>query len=395
MLSIASPFARLRQLLADHQPGLPAIDLSIGAPKHPLPQGMRTLSPTLEGLGHYPAISGMEETRQAVATWLGSRFGVALDAENEVMVANGSREALFYAGLYAVGRKRQTGCDMPYVAYPNPLYPVYGAVGPASYADNLPLPPTKNGYGLPDLDALSDKTLRKLACLYIGAPSNPQGTLAYSGYWQQALELGRAYGFYVFADECYSEIYYGAKPDGALTAAASTGSFEKLVSFNSLSKRSSVPGLRFGFVSGDADFIKGFSNWRNVCGPQMAEPTQRIGIALLEDESHVEDNRKLYRQKMALAQEALEGFEGFTHPEAGFCLWLNVSSLGKDEDIALSLWRHEGLKAIPGSYLAEEAHGHNPGAGFLRLALVSTVEETKTAMTRLQSGLERIKEKGA
>jgi aspartate/methionine/tyrosine aminotransferase len=398
MLAFISPFARLRGLLDPLTPEQTPIDLSIGAPRHDMPtmviEQLNAGSTALAaGLERYPAINGLGDVRGHVCTWLKARFGAILNPELNISLCNGSREGLFYAGLHAVNLKRSKGCAAPIVAYPNPLYPVYSAVAPVSGAQNLPLPPTNGGFGLPDLEAITPETLSQLACLYIAAPANPQGTLAPQSYWQNALQLARDYDFFLFADECYSEIYYGERPKGALTAAQTLSSFDKLISFNSLSKRSNVPGLRFGFLAGDDGFITGFNAMRNVCGPQMSEPTQRLGAALLGDEHHVEDNRQLYAQKMLMAKQHLGWFSGFTMPEGGFCLWLDISSLGNDEEIAAQLWQSFGLKTIPGSYVSQDVAGQNPGEGFLRLALVGSMDETLIAMQRLSAFLS-IKLKG-
>ena len=382
MLSLPSPFARLRTLLHGTEPGKPAIDLSIGAPRHRAPH-LDLSADSLKGLQSYPRIEGLIETRQAIADWLEHRFDAQPDPETEIAVTNGSREGLFYAALHAIALKRSKGCTNPVVGYPNPLYPVYGSASQLTGSENLPLFPTRGGHGLPDLKSIPEETLRRLACLYICSPSNPQGAVANEAWWQAALELARTYGFYLFADECYSEIYYCARPSGALNAAGTD--FSRLVSFNSLSKRSSVPGLRFGFVAGDADFIIGLSALRNVCGPQTPEPVQRAAMSLLADESHVEANRALYGQKMKLAAQALQNFPGFRRPEGGFCLWLDVSTLASDEDFTRQLWQSEGIKVLPGSYLSETVDGINPGVGFVRIALVASLEETEEAMTRLSS----------
>lgn len=395
MLSLPSPFARLRTLLHGIEPGKPPIDLSIGAPRHATPDiARKALMEGFEGLGHYPRIEGLIEVRRAISAWLERRFDARLDPEGEVLVSNGSREGLFYAALHAISLKRDKGCLKPVVAYPNPLYPVYGTAGQLTGAENLPLTSLKNRPGLLDLDAIPEETLRRLACLYICSPANPQGAVADAPYWQKAIDLARRYGFYILADECYSEIYYSkAAPIGALSASGDDVS--RLISFNSLSKRSSVPGLRFGFMAGDADFISGLAALRNVCGPQMAEPIQRAATALLSDETHVAENRALYQAKMDLAHQALKGFSGYQKPEGGFCLWLNVASLydasdsqafahhGADEIFVRALWQAEGVKAIPGGYLSETTDGHNPGEGFVRLALVGSVAETEDALKRI------------
>jgi aspartate/methionine/tyrosine aminotransferase len=379
-----SPFARTAELLAPYQPGKPLITLSLGEPQHPLPGFVApVLARHIAEFGRYPIAKGIEPFRKAAANWLSSRFKLPrpIDSENEILVLNGSREGLFFAALTAaryVGERR----GRPAILMPNPFYPAYGAGAHASGCEQIYLPTTvANGF-LPDLDALDEVTLARTVAIYIASPANPQGSVASPDYFRRLKELADRFGFMIFSDECYSEIYTLKAPGSALECAGPD--FTNVVAFQSLSKRSNLPGMRVGFAAGDRRFLSMFHELRNVAAPQVPVPLQHVAVAAYGDEAHVEDNRRLYRIKFDLADQILGSRYGYVRPAGGFCVWLDVSDRGGDEAATVRLYRDAGVRVIPGSYLARrQPDGFNPGAGYIRLALVSDSESTAEALHRL------------
>ena len=333
--------------------------------------------------GRYPLARGVEPFRQAVAGWLSGRFQLPrpVDPESEVLVLNGSREGLFFAALTAVryvGQRR----GRPAILMPNPFYPAYGAGARAADCEQIYLPTTlANGF-LPDLDALDEMTLARTVAFYIASPANPQGSVASRDYFRKLKQLADRFGFVILSDECYSEIYTRHAPGSALECAGPD--FTNVVVFQSLSKRSNLPGMRVGFAAGDRKFLSAFHELRNVAAPQVPMPLQQVAVAAYGDETHVEENRKLYRIKFDLADQILAGRYGYNRPAGGFCAWLDVSAHGGDEATTVKLYREAGVRVIPGSYLARpQSDGFNPGAGYIRLALVSDSESTAEALHRL------------
>ena len=379
-----SPFARTAELLAPYQPGKPLITLSLGEPQHPLPDFVApVLARHIAEFGRYPIAKGIEAFRKAAANWLSGRFKLPrpIDSENEILVLNGSREGLFFAALTAaryVGERR----GRPAILMPNPFYPAYGAGARASGCEQIYLPTTvANGF-LPDLDALDEVTLARTVAIYIASPANPQGSVASPDYFRRLKELADRFGFMIFSDECYSEIYTLKAPGSALECAGPD--FTNVVAFQSLSKRSNLPGMRVGFAAGDRRFLSMFHELRNVAAPQVPVPLQHVAVAAYGDEAHVEDNRRLYRIKFDLADQILGNRYGYARPAGGFCVWLDVSDRGGDEAATIRLYRDAGVRVIPGSYLARrQPDGFNPGAGYIRLALVSDSESTAEALHRL------------
>jgi N-succinyldiaminopimelate aminotransferase len=379
-----SPFARTTELLAPYKPGKPLITLSLGEPQHPLPDFVGpVLAQHIADFGRYPLAKGIEPFRQAVAGWLSGRFQLPrpVDPESEVLVLNGSREGLFFAALTAVryvGERR----GRPAILMPNPFYPAYGAGARAAGCEQIYLPTTvANGF-LPDLDALDDMTLARTVAIYIASPANPQGSVASRDYFRRLKQLADRFGFVILSDECYSEIYTRHAPGSALECAGPD--FTNVVVFQSLSKRSNLPGMRVGFAAGDRKFLNAFHELRNVAAPQVPMPLQQVAVAAYGDETHVEENRKLYRIKFDLADQILAGRYGYERPAGGFCVWLDVSAHGGDEATTVKLYRDAGVRVIPGSYLArQQSDGFNPGAGYIRLALVSDSESTAEALHRL------------
>src|SRR5438874_6141786 len=366
-----SPFVRLRELLGDTQPGKPAIRLAVGEPQHPIPSFVgRVVAAHLDEFGRYPMNKGVDAFCQAAATWLGRRFTLPrpIDPAQEILVLNGSREGLFLAAIaaarYVTGRRGR-----PAMLIPNPFYAAYAAGAVAADCEPVYLPATAATGFLPDLDALPDDLLSRTAVFFIASPANPQGAVADMTYLRRVVALARRFGFLVFSDECYSEIYSERAPHGMLEAAGPD--FTNVVEFQSLSKRSNLPGLRIGFAAGDRNFLARFLELRNVAAPQVPLPAQRVAIAAYADEEHVSVNRQLYAQKFELADEIIGGRFGYRRPAGGFFLWLDVSAHGGDEAVALQLWRKAGLRVLPGRYLArEQADGSNPGAGYIRVAIV-------------------------
>ena len=379
-----SPFVRLRELLGDSAPGKPAISLAVGEPQHAVPAFVGPiLAAHIDEFGRYPMNKGIDALCGAAADWLGRRFALprALDPAHEILVLNGSREGLFLAAIAAagwVGGRR----GRPAMLIPNPFYAAYAAGATAAHCEPVYLPATAATGFLPDLDALSDELLARTVALFIASPANPQGAVADLAYLKRIVELARRFGFLVFSDECYSEIYTRDAPAGMLEAAGPD--FANVVEFQSLSKRSNLPGLRIGFAAGDRKFLSRFLELRNVAAPQVPIPTQRVAVAAYGDEAHVEENRRLYAQKFDLADQIIGDRYGYRRPAGGFFLWLDVSAQGGDEAAALRLWREAGLRVIPGRYLArDQADGSNPGLGYIRVAMVQDQETTAQALHRL------------
>jgi N-succinyldiaminopimelate aminotransferase len=379
-----SPFARLAELVAPYQPGKPLIALSLGEPQHPVPAFVGpVLANHIAEFGRYPMSRGVEPFRRAVAKWLSARFSLPrpTDSESEILVLNGSREGLFSAALAAaryVGQRK----GKPAILMPNPFYPAYGAGARAAGCEQIYLPTTAANGFLPDLDALDEATLARTVAFYIASPANPQGAVASRDYFGRLKALADRFGFLVFSDECYSEIYTKEAPGSMLECAGPD--FSNVVAFQSLSKRSNLPGMRVGFVAGDKRFLTVFHELRNVAAPQVPVPLQHVAIAAYGDETHVEENRKLYRIKFDLADQILGNRYGYKRPAGGFCIWLNVAEQGGDEAATLRLYREAGVRVMPGSYLARrQLDGSNPGTGYIRLALVSDSDSTSEALHRL------------
>src|ERR1700730_12633808 len=325
-----SPFARLTELLAPYQPGKPLITLSLGEAQHPVPAFVGpVLAKHIADFGRYPIAKGIETFRRAAANWLATRFDLprGVDPETELLVLNGSREGLFFAALtaarYAGERKGR-----PAILIPNPFYPAYAAGARTASCEAVYLPTTlANGF-LPDLDALDEATLARTVAMYIASPANPQGAVASRGYFTRLKRLADRFGFMIFSDECYSEIYTREAPGSSLECAGAD--FKNVVAFQSLSKRSNLPGMRVGFATGDRGFLSLFHELRNVAAPQVPVPLQHVAIAAYGDEAHVEENRRLYRIKFDLADQILGNRYGYQRPAGGFCVLLDVSGRGGD-----------------------------------------------------------------
>ncbi|MDI4656494.1 aminotransferase class I/II-fold pyridoxal phosphate-dependent enzyme [Xanthobacter autotrophicus] len=392
-----SPFIRLADLLAGIDPGRQPLSAAVGEPQHAMPAFVGpVLAQALPGFGRYPRAEGTPTFRAAAARWLAQRYALArpIDADREVLALNGSREGLFSAAIVArrLTDPKKGAKGRPAMLLPNPFYAAYAAGAEAAGCEAVVVPTSRDSGWLPDLDALDKDLLDRTVALYIASPANPQGSIASAAYLGRALELARRHGAFLFSDECYSEIYLGAeKPAGILEVAG--GDFSRAVAFNSLSKRSSLPGLRCGFCAGDPAFLKDFLAFRWVAAPQVPEPLQAVAVAALEDEVHVTASRDLYRAKFDLADRLLEGRLGYERPGGGFFLWLDVSHLASDtlsggEAAAVKLWREQGLRTVPGGYLARrDLTGANPAADFLRVALVQDLPTCEEVLTRLVAAL--------
>jgi N-succinyldiaminopimelate aminotransferase len=379
-----SPFVRLNELIAGIAPGKSPINLSVGEPQHPIPSFVGPeLAAHLDEFGRYPANKGSEPFRRAVAQWLARRYKLAraVDAETEVLVLNGTREGLFLAAIAAkrwVARRPAR----PAVLIPNPFYAAYTAGALAADCEPVYLPATRASAFMPDLDALDDAQLARTVAFYIASPSNPQGAVASRAYLDRLASLARRFGFLVFADECYCEIYSEHAPPGMLEAAGPD--FTNTVVFHSLSKRSNLPGLRVGFAAGDRRFLAAFLELRNIAAPQVPGPAQHVAVAAYGDEAHVQENRKLYSAKFDLADQIIGDRFGYQRPAGGFFLWLDVAKFGGSEIVTKRLWQEAGVRVVPGRYLArEQADGSNPGADYIRVAMVQDKATTAEALHRL------------
>jgi N-succinyldiaminopimelate aminotransferase len=379
-----SPFVRMRELLDGIAPGKSAISLAVGEPQHPIPPFVgKIMMDHINEFGRYPANKGLDEFGQAVGKWLDRRFALErpVDPATEVLVLNGTREGLFLAAL-AARNFVPLRAGPPAVLIPNPFYAAYAAGAIGADCEPVYLPTTKETGFLPDLDALGEDLLARTVAFYIASPSNPQGAVADRAYLEKLTALARRYGFLVFSDECYCEIYSDHPPAGMLEAAGKD--FTNVAVFHSLSKRSSLPGLRVGFVAGDRKYIAAYLELRNVSAPMVPTPMQHVAIAAYNDETHVEENRKLYREKFDLADQIIGDRYGYRRPAGGFFLWLDVSAQGGSETVTKRLWREAGLRVVPGRYLArEQDDGSNPGADYIRVAMVHDNAITAEAMHRL------------
>ena len=385
------PFQKLRDLFAGvtPNPALSAINLSIGEPKHATPEFIKqALTDHLQGLAHYPVTQGTEDLREAIADWCQMRYGVDLDPATQVLPVNGSREALFAFAQAVIDQTRH----VKRVLSPNPFYQIYeGAAllgGAKPYFLNT-LPET--GFRM-DFGLVPEDLWETVQLVYVCSPGNPTGKVMGLAEWNEVFELADRHGFIIAADECYSEIYFdeGHPPLGALTAARELGrGFDKLVVFNSLSKRSNVPGLRSGFVAGDAEVIRQFLLYRTYHGSAMNPAIQAASAAAWRDEGHVAENRRQYREKFAVVMPILKDALAFDAPDAAFYIWARVPG-GDDAKFARDLYEQQHVTVLPGSFLAREAKGMNPGKGFVRIALVDGLEQCVQAANRIVEFVETL-----
>ena len=380
------PFERLRELLSGAAPpaSLKPIPLSIGEPKHtPPPFIAEALTRALSTLGSYPLALGLPELRQAIATWLEARFRLpagSVRPDDMVLPVNGTREGLFAFVQAAVDDTRAK----PAVLMPNPFYQIYEGAALLAGAEPVFLTCDPAQGFLPDLDAVDPPTWNRCQVLFLCTPGNPTGAVMSESYLRRALELAERYDFLIASDECYSEIYLdeARPPPGLLQVAhaAGNGSFERCIVFHSLSKRSSVPGLRSGFVAGDAGVLAAFRLYRTYHGCAVPVPTQLASVPAWQDEVHVRENRRLYREKFAAVVPMLREVMDVETPAGAFYLWPHV---GDDEAFARGLYEQQHVTVLPGSYVARDAAGGNPGRGRVRISLVASVEDCIEAARRI------------
>ena len=378
----AHAWPRLRALLDVHEPGGDVVNMTIGEPTHPFPAWIsEIITDNSAGFNSYPPNEGSAELRNAISDWIKQRYGVAVDAATQVMALNGTREGLYNAAM-ALCPESKNG-RQPVILTPNPFYQVYMLAALSVGAQPVFVPATEATGHLPDYAALSPDVLKQVTIAYVCSPANPQGAVASRKYWTDLIRLAEQYDFQIFADECYSELYRDTPPSGALEVASEMGADpERVLIFHSLSKRSNLPGLRSGFVAGGPESIRRIQQLRNYAGAPLPLPLQAAAAAVWADEEHVIENRRLYREKFDLADRILGNVPGYRTPEAGFFLWIPVDD---GERATLKLWLETGVRILPGAYLSQNADGLNPGANYIRVALVAPKEET-------QRGLEAIRD---
>jgi N-succinyldiaminopimelate aminotransferase len=380
------PFERLRALFAGVTPSAAhrPISLGIGEPRHPTPPFIQeSMLGALSGLAVYPATGGEPRLREACAGWLQRRYGLTLDPTRQVLPVNGSREALFAFAQTVIDPTRDTAGDAVVVC-PNPFYQIYEGAALLAGATPwyAPSDPARN-FAV-DWDRVPPEVWARTQLVYVCSPGNPTGAVMPLEEWAKIFALSDRYGFTIASDECYSEIYFRDEPPlGGLEAATRLGrtGLERLVAFTSLSKRSNVPGLRSGFVAGDAAILQKFLLYRTYHGSAMSPVVQAASVAAWNDEAHVVDNRTLYRQKFAEVTPLLARVMDVRLPDAGFYLWAGVA--GSDESFARDLLAQYNVTVLPGSYLARESQGLNPGAGRIRMALVADTAECLEAAQRI------------
>ena len=383
------PFQKLRELFAgiSPPPGKIAINLSIGEPKHATPDFIRqALVDHLDGLASYPATQGSDALRKSIADWCQTRHGVELDPASQILPVNGSREALF---AFAQAMLDPTQ-HVKRIICPNPFYQIYEGAALLAGAKPYFLNTLPNSGFAMNFDQVPEDMWETVQMVYICSPGNPSGKVLSLNEWQQVFDLSEQHDFIIAADECYSEIYFDEDdpPLGALAAAEMLDhDFSRLMVFNSLSKRSNVPGMRSGFVAGGAELIKQFLLYRTYHGSAMNPAVQAASALAWADEAHIVDNRRKYREKFEAVMPILKDDLDFSAPDAGFYLWAKVQ--GDDSEFARELYRHEHVTVLPGSFLARDASGINPGQGFIRIALVDGFDACVEAAQRIVNFVNR------
>lgn len=386
------PFQKLRQLLAGvtRNTASSPIDLQIGEPKHATPAFIRqALIDHLDGLSNYPTTLGIAALRNSIAMWIKRRFDLTdINPDTQIIPINGSREALFAFAQTVVDSR----ADKPVVVCPNPFYQIYeGAAFLAGATPHFINTLPENNFKL-DFSQLSDDVWLRTQLIYVCSPNNPTGGVMSLDEWRELFALSDRYGFVIASDECYSEIYSDENnlPLGALDAANRLGrhDFPRLVVFNSLSKRSNVPGLRSGFAAGNAALLEKFLLYRTYHGSAMNPAVQAASKAAWDDEVHVIENRRLYTQKFADALAVLSGISAVQQPDASFYLWINTPI--SDTEFTKRLYQDYNVTVLPGSFLAREARGINPGENFVRVALVASPQECTEAMGRIKQLFENL-----
>lgn len=387
----AYPFQRLRDLFkgTTANPAYAPINLSIGEPKHATPSLVKqALVDNLAGLANYPTTLGSPALREAIALWIARRYGIpALNPETEILPVTGSREALFAFAQVIV----DSSLNKPVVISPNPFYQIYEGAALLAGAEPYFLNTLPDNQHAMDFASVPTEVLKRTQLVYLCSPGNPSGKVMTLDQWQTVFDLSDQYGFVIAADECYSEIYFDESqpPLGALQAARQLKrDYKNLVVFSSLSKRSNVPGMRSGFVAGDANILEKFALYRTYHGCAMNPAVQAASVAAWNDEAHVIENRRLYAEKFAAMTPLLSDILEVKLPDAAFYLWAKIKPQAgtslSDTEFALKLYRDFNVTVLPGSYLARKAHGINPGENFVRLALVASLEECLEAANRIR-----------
>lgn len=377
-------FPRLRALLSGIEPGLkqgeaPMV-LTIGEPRHAMPDYVGpVLNQSLAEYGKYPPNDGTPELLDAIGAWLKRRYGVDIPT-SRITSLNGSREGLFNAALALCPEQKND--QTPAILIPNPFYQVYAVAAAAVGAEQVFVPATVETDHLPDFAGLPADVLDRTAIAYLCSPANPQGAIAGRDYLRDLIQLAEQHDFLIFADECYSEIYRDEPAPGALQVATEMGLGDRVVIFNSLSKRSSLPGLRSGFVVASEQNTKAIRQLRSYTGAPVPLPNQRVSERAWADEDYVVRNRELYQQKYQIADRIFGNVPGYRPIEGGFFLWLPVDD---GEEAAKKLWAQAGIQVLPGAYLSRDVNGHNPGRGYIRVAMVADAEQTEAALQRLRA----------
>ena len=384
------PFEKLNQLKQGYayRGSLEHIAMSIGEPRHPSPHFViENLIAHTHLLSSYPSTKGTLALREAMATWLNRRFNLdpAIDAEHQVLPINGTREALFAFAQCII----DSNLPNPTVMMPNPFYQIYEGAALLAGAKPYYLNCTEENGFLPDLDAVDTDHWANCQLVYICSPGNPTGAVMSEAYLQRLIALSQEYDFIIASDECYSEIYLdeAEPPPGLLGAAVHMGltDYRNCVVFHSLSKRSNLPGLRSGFVAGDAEILQRFLLYRTYHGCAMPPATQSASIVAWSDEEHVVENRRQYRDKFTAVIDLLAKTMNPSMPDAGFYLWLRTP--GKDTDFVRELYARQNITLLPGQFLSRESDGINPGAGYVRMALVAPEDECRDAAHRINQFL--------
>ncbi|MBF6650349.1 succinyldiaminopimelate transaminase [Methylobacter sp. BlB1] len=389
------PFEKLTQLKRGIVPpnDKEHIALSIGEPAHATPHLIQeTLLTHLHGLSKYPTTKGIPELRMAIANWLSRRFNVPselIDPETQVLPVNGTREALFSFAQCVINATSPA----PVVIMPNPFYQIYEGAALLAGAEPYYLNTLEDSGYLPDFDAVPDEIWQRCQLIYVCSPGNPTGSVMARAGYEKLLRLAEKYDFVIASDECYSELYDDENnpPPGLLETAYAMGNtaFKRCVVFHSLSKRSNAPGLRSGFVAGDADILQQYFQYRTYHGSAMSLPTQQASIKAWQDEAHVIENRQLYREKFTAVIDILADVCPISKPPAGFYIWLKVPIA--DAEFTQRLFAQENVTVLPGSFLSREFDGVNPGQNHIRIALVAPLDECLDAARRIKNFINSLK----